>query len=56
MQTSMRLKYEPSSEPLHISVKQLFLNCSPSLGLTDFCFFFFHTLGLEMSDTKVYEP
>jgi len=24
---SMSLKYEPSSEPLHISVKQLFLNC-----------------------------
>ena len=22
----MRLKYEPASEPLHISVKQLFLN------------------------------
>jgi len=25
-QPSMSLKYEPSSEPLHISVKQLFLN------------------------------
>ena len=27
MQKSMSLEYEPSSEPLHISVKQLFLNC-----------------------------
>ena len=26
MQTSMRLKHEPSSEPLHISVKESFLN------------------------------
>jgi len=25
----MSLKYEPSSEPLHISAKELFLNCVP---------------------------
>jgi len=29
IQQSVSLKYEPSSEPLHISAKQLFLN-SPS--------------------------
>ena len=28
MHKSMRLGYEPSSEPLHISVKQLFSNCA----------------------------
>ena len=29
----MRLKYEPASEPLHISVKQLFLNFLPQCSI-----------------------
>ena len=28
----------------------------PAVGRMDALFFFFITLGLEMSDTKVYEP
>jgi len=30
--TSTSLKYEPASEPLHIYLKQLFLNCHGNAG------------------------
>ena len=32
IQESLRLKYEPASEPLHISVKWLFLNGDQGAG------------------------
>jgi len=53
----MSLKYEPSSEPLHISAKSRARLAEHQLKVQRGCyFFFFITPSLELSDTKVYEP
>ena len=33
IQKSIRLKHEPSSEPLHISAKQFFVSANPGTGV-----------------------
>ena len=58
----MSLKYEPSLDPLHISVFNDYLVVSLPGAVCQFFFFFTlvtgprRSLSLKLSDTRVYEP
>ena len=49
----MSLKYEPSSEPLHISAEHMLLQVKDR---TKLFFFSVFLSSLELSDTTIYEP